>query len=85
VNSSERHLRHEKQDQEMILVAGIIAAERITEYAVKWTGSFGDEIITQCATLNGAVRYAEKVNGCLMERVTYIAQWEPYFGETGTG
>jgi hypothetical protein len=69
----------------VILIDNLMAVEKITEYGVRWAGTFGEEIITQCATLNGAVRYAEKVSGCLMERVTYVTGWEPYFGEPDPG
>jgi hypothetical protein len=69
----------------VILIDNLMAVQKITEYGVRWTGGDGDPVITECTTLNGAVRYAEKVNGCLMERITYVTEWEPYFGEPDTG
>jgi hypothetical protein len=70
----------------VIIIDSLIATEKITEYGVRWAGSYpGDEPVIQCcADLRQATRYAEKVNGVIMERVTYITEWEPYFGETAS-
>lgn len=75
----------EDLDPGMILIENTVAVERSTEYGVKWTASCGDELMNPCRDLDDAVRHAEKVNGCIVERVTYITGWEPYFGEPDSG
>ena len=56
-----------------------VVDQRIVEYAVKYPNIVGMPVTMEQEDFETAARNADKLNGHVLQRTTWVGEWEPCF------
>jgi hypothetical protein len=57
----------------------ICVEHRIVEYGVRYSGCTGEPKTMEQEDLESATQAAAKLDGYVMQRITFVTEWEPHF------